>query len=61
MTDSSINANVFLSFDNNTAGTVGIAWVGTVCADKIYRTSINQWFVSDSTTAEVFFQSIYFY
>lgn len=55
MTDSSINANVFLSFDNNTAGTVGIAWVGTVCADKIYRTSINQWFVSDSTTAEVFF------
>ncbi len=58
MTDDSINANVFFSFDNNTAGAVGIAWVGTVCSDKTDRTSINQWFVSDSQTAEVYFQWI---
>ena len=54
VTDASINANVFLSFDNNTAGTVGIAWGGSVCADKTFRTSINEWFVSDAKTAEVF-------
>jgi hypothetical protein len=60
VTDASINANVFLSFDNDTPGTVGIAWVGTVCNDPTYKTSINQYFVSDSKTAEVFCKSINF-
>ncbi len=54
MTDDSVNANVFLSFDNNKPGLVGIAGIGTVCEEKTIRTSISQWFESDSGTAEVF-------
>ena len=44
---------MFLSFDNNTSGTVGIAWVGSVCADKTFRTSVSEWFVSDASTGQV--------
>jgi hypothetical protein len=51
VSDDSVTANVFLSFDNNKPGLVGI---GTVCEEKTIRTSISQWFESDSGTAEVF-------
>ena len=47
---------VFLTYKGGASGTVGIAWVGTVCfADtwKGYRVGINECFLSDITSAKV--------
>ena len=49
-----INANVIFTYENNLGGTVGIAWVGTVCfTNTSYRASVNEWFLSDATTGWV--------
>jgi hypothetical protein len=54
ITDGTINANIFVSFDNNQAGVVGLAWVGTTCFSNItYRASINQYFETDASTGHV--------
>ena len=54
MTDDSINVNVFMSFQNNSPGVVGIAYVGAVCASSIgFRSGIVEWFVSDLQTGQV--------
>ena len=48
------NLFVFLTYKQNQAGTVGIAWLGTVCiSEKGYKVSINEWYISDLNTAEV--------
>ncbi len=52
--DTTVNANVFMTYQNNQAGVVGLAWVGTVCyPNTSYRASINEWFQSDAQTAQV--------
>ena len=54
MTYSSINANVFMTYQNDEAGLVGLAWVATVCRENMtFRTSINEYFVSDAATGQI--------
>lgn len=49
-----INANVFFTFENNLPGTVGIAWLGTICfTNTSYRASINEYYNTDLQTAYV--------
>ena len=52
-TDSTINANVFFSFQNNQAGVVGIGWLGSTCASPKYRSVVVEWFGSDAITGQV--------
>jgi hypothetical protein len=53
--DETVNANVFLTFNGDLGGSVGVAWLGSVCeSDARYRSSVSQWFMSSLTTAEVF-------
>ena len=49
------NAYVFLGYDNNRLGNIGIAWMNTTCARKRYRTSISEWHRNDAVTAVVSF------
>ena len=47
---------VFLTYKGGASGTVGIAWVGTVCSSnfyKGYRAGINECFLNDLTSAGV--------
>ena len=53
ITDDSVNANVFLTYANDAPGTVGIAWLGSVCGAKSERVSINEYFVSDASTGHI--------
>ena len=47
------NLYVLMCYQGN-GGTVGIAWVGTVCgSDVTYRISMNAWFGSDQMSGEV--------
>ena len=49
-----INANVIFTYENNMPGTVGIAWVGTICfTNTSYRASVNEYFYNDALTAWV--------
>ena len=51
--DGDIDAFIVVSFENNVAGTTGIAWLGTTCnSAKGDRTNINEWFGSDINTAQ---------
>ena len=51
--DDDIDAFIVVSFENNMAGTTGIAWLGTTCnSAKGDRTNINEWFGSDINTAQ---------
>ena len=51
---SSINSNIFFTFENSLSGVVGIAWLGTVCeSDLGYRTSVIEFLQSDLITAWV--------
>ncbi len=58
-TDSDVNANVFVADGgNNFLGTVGVAWLGSVCeSDVKLRSSVSQWLKSDLATAEVIYLS----
>ena len=47
------DAYVFLGYEDNSPGTIGIAWINTTCAIKPYRTSITEWFINDAITAAV--------
>ena len=40
-------------WDNNNFGTTGIAYLGTVCDSAKYRTSLNEYFMTDLQTAQV--------
>ena len=52
--DDSIDAFVMLSYRNNMAGTLGIAWGGTTCYfDKQYRSSITEYYQTQQLTATV--------
>ena len=47
---------VFLTYKGESAGTVGLAWIGTICfpdSFKGYRAGINECFTKDLTSAEV--------
>ena len=35
------------------SGAPGIAWLGTVCGSKAYRTNINEYYYNDLDTAQV--------
>ena len=35
------------------SGAAGIAWLGTVCGSKAYRTNINEYYYNDLDTAQV--------
>ena len=49
-----INTNAFFTYENNKAGTVGIAWVGVVCfGNTSYRASVNEYYNTDLQTAWV--------
>ena len=50
------NLFVYLTYQNNEGGTIGIAWVGVVCySGKGYRVGISEYFNSDLRTAEVYY------
>jgi hypothetical protein len=52
--DNTVNSNTFFTYQNNEGGTVGLAWVGTVCSGNLsVRASMNEWFSSDMTTGWV--------
>ena len=54
ITNPNINTNVFLTFENNSDGTVGIAWVGAVCNSNLsIRASVNEWYYTDALTGWV--------
>ena len=47
---------VFLTYKGESAGTVGLAWIGTICfpnSAKGYKAGINECFSKDLTSAEV--------
>ena len=47
---------VFLTYKGESAGTVGLAWIGTICfpdSAKGYKAGINECFTKDLTSAEV--------
>ena len=44
---------VTFSYEGNQAGTVGIAWLGTVCGYLPYSVNINEYFQTDSATGQV--------
>jgi hypothetical protein len=54
ITDGTVNANIFMTFNNNQPGVVGLAWVGVACSSDItYRASINEYFYTDASTGQV--------
>ena len=58
---SGANAYVFLCSQGNQGGTVGIAWLGGTCDSSGYgRSSVNEYFFNDATTAEVSHFNCYF-
>ena len=45
---------VLLSYQDNRAGTIGLAWMGTTCnSDKSLRTAIVEYYQSNIKTAQV--------
>jgi len=48
-----VNSNVYLCSENDASGVVGLAWVGTICADPNYRTAVVEYFQNDMKTAEI--------
>jgi hypothetical protein len=46
-----VNAYAYMVYDGNRGGTIGIAWVESTCAEKYYRSSLNEWFASRWITA----------
>jgi hypothetical protein len=51
---SDVNANIFFINADDLGGTVGLAWLGSLCdEDPKFRSSVNQWLMSDLNTAEV--------
>ena len=54
ITNPDINTNVFFTFENNLDGTLGIAWVGSVCNSNLsIRASVNEWYNTDALTGMV--------
>jgi hypothetical protein len=53
VTDDTINVNIFFTSHDLKSGPFGIAWMGTICDDKNFRTSIVEYNKFDITTAEV--------
>ena len=49
------NVDLYIGWvwDNNAFGTTGIAYLGTVCDGAKYRTSLNEYFMTDLQTAQV--------
>jgi len=47
------NVNLMMAFRNNQAGTVGIAYVGSVCYPAQYRVALCEYFINDMKAAEV--------
>jgi len=46
------NTYALLSMRDN-SGAAGIAWLGTVCGSKAYRTNINEYYYNDLDTAQI--------
>jgi len=43
-----------MTYQNDAAGLVGLAWVGTVCrVNMTFRASINEYFVNDAATGQI--------
>ena len=62
VTVQSIDAFVMMSYRNNMAGILGMAWVGTTCfSDKQFRTSISEYYQTQQLTAIVKYYSFYFF
>jgi len=47
------NSNVYMCFQNNEAGVVGIAWIDVVCGTPDYRTAIVEYFNNDLNSGEI--------
>jgi len=48
------DGNVYLCYQNNESGTVGIAWIGTICGPQNYQTAVVEYFNNDLSTGEIF-------
>ena len=54
VTDGTANANVFMTYANDQAGVVGIAYLGVVCnPTATWREAIVEYFTSDAATGQV--------
>ncbi len=54
ITDDTINANIFVTFENNQPGVVGIAYVNATCSsDRTIRASINEYYLTPASTGQV--------
>lgn len=54
-TDSRFNSYVYWAYRNDEGGVVGIAYLGTSCADEVnLRTSLNEYMGDDLTAAQTF-------
>jgi len=47
------DSNVYLCFQNNAPGTVGIAYLGNICGQQSYKTAIVEYLNDDISTGEV--------
>ena len=49
-----VDEHVYLTYQNSASGIVGMAWVGSTCSIyQYYRSNINEWFRTDTITAQV--------
>ena len=49
-----VDVHTYLTYQNSASGIVGMAWVGSTCSIyQYYRSNINEWFQTDTVTAQV--------
>jgi len=49
-----VDEHVYVTYQGSASGIVGMAWVGTTCSIyQFYRSNINEWFRTDTITAQI--------
>jgi len=49
-----VDEHVYITYQNNARGVVGIAWVRSTCSIyQYYRSNVNEWYTSDTVTAQI--------
>jgi hypothetical protein len=51
--NAAVNTNVYLSYNYNEYGTVGLAWLGTICAGTNLRTATTEYLENDLVAAQI--------
>lgn len=49
-----VDEHVYVTYQNSASGIVGMAWVGSTCSIyQFYRSNINEWFRTDTISAQI--------